>query len=114
MNHDVDLKNYQIRTDLALESLKNSSIDEIQNVVEEKDGIIVTTTYLDSVNGKKIGRKEGTYVTIEFDDVTDHENLNCVKKVFSEKLEFLLKELKVKSDDMGLIIGLGNDKSTPD
>lgn len=114
VKHEVDLKNYKIRTDLALESLKNNDLTGIKNEIEEDGNLHITTTYLDEENGKKIGKKAGTYITIEFEDVTDHENLMSVKNVFSKKLQFLLEKLNIKSDDMGLIIGLGNDKSTPD
>lgn len=114
MKHEVDLKKYQIRTDLALESLKNHSLTEFQNEVEEENGVTVTTTYLDKENGEKIGRKEGTYITIEFEDITDHENEKNVQMIFSKKLHSLLEQEKIDKEAMGLIIGLGNKKSTPD
>ena len=114
MKHEVDLKNYEIRTDLALESLKNHSVTEFQNEIEREDDILITTTYLDKANGKTIGRKEGTYITIEFEDVTDHENEKNVENIFSKKLHLLLEQENISKDDMGLIIGLGNKKSTPD
>lgn len=114
MNHEVDLKNYTIRTDLALESIKNNSLNEIKNEVEKESNMTITTTYLDAENGIKIGRKEGIYITIEFEDVTDHENLVKVKNVFSNKLQFLLQQAGIQPNDMGLVIGLGNEKSTPD
>ncbi len=114
MNHEVDLKKYQIRTDLALESLKNYSVDTIQNEVEKDQDLTITTTYLDKESGNKIGKKEGIYITIEFEDVTDHDNFIHVKKVFSKKLSFLLEKAGIKKEDLGLIIGLGNEKSTPD
>lgn len=114
MNHEVDLKNYRIRTDLALESIKNEDISGIEQTIEEENGITITTTYLDQKTGSKIDKKEGTYITIEFEDVTDHQNRTNVKHIFSKKLKQLLKTLKIKKEDMGLIIGLGNEKSTPD
>ena len=39
LKHEVDLKNYEIRTDLALESLKNHSVTEFQNEIEREDDI---------------------------------------------------------------------------
>lgn len=82
MKHEVDLKNYTIRTDLALESIENNSIDKIKQEFESIEDIKVTTTYLDEKNGKKIDKKAGIYITIEFEDVTDHDNLLNVKKCF--------------------------------
>ncbi len=114
MKHEVDLKNYTIRTDLALESIENNSIDKIKQEFESIGDIKVTTTYLDEKNGKKIDKKEGIYITIEFEDVTDHNNLLNVEKVFSDKLNFILEKENIKEDDLGLIIGLGNEHSTPD
>lgn len=114
MKHEVDLENYQIRTDLALESIQNNRVEKIKNEVEKEDNITITTTYLDEESGKKIGKKEGLYITIEFDDVTDHDNLEKVKNVFSRKLKSMLLCENIKEDDLGLIIGLGNEKSTPD
>ncbi len=114
MKHEVDLKNYTIRTDLALESIENNSIGKIKQEFETVENIKVTTTYLDKENGKKIDKKAGTYITIEFEDVTDHDNLLNVEKVFSQKLNFMLENEQIKEDDLGLIIGLGNENSTPD
>lgn len=114
MKHEVDLKNYTIRTDLALESIKNHSIGTIKQDLETIEDIKITTTYLDKKNGEKIGKKAGTYITIEFEDVTDHDNLSNVQKVFSKKLDFILEKENISEDDFGLIIGLGNENSTPD
>lgn len=51
------------------------------------------------------------YSTICFKDITDHDNFFKVQKIFIQELgEYINK----RSDDVFLIIGLGNDKSTPD
>ena len=63
---------------------------------------------------EQINKKVGDYVTIEFDDVTDSHNQEIVKKIFSEQLLEIIKKTKIKDSDKCLIIGLGNDKSTPD
>jgi len=114
MKHEIDLKNYSIRTDLTIESLKNKSLKGIKNEIEQDNDIIITTTYLDKENGVKINKKEGIYITIEFNDVTDSENKNKVEQVFSKSLRKLLDLANIKKDDFGLIIGLGNKNSTPD
>lgn len=107
MNHEIDLKNTPIHTDLAIELTENE-------VREEIDGIKITDIKLSKEEGKKINKKEGTYITIEFDDITDYANKEKVKTVFIKELKKLLKDLKIKEDDTTLIIGLGNEKSTPD
>lgn len=114
MNHEIDLKNYSIRTDLALESLKKSTLTGIQNEITKEHGITITTTYLDQKSGKKIGKKEGIYITIEFEDVTDHTNKENLTALFQQQLKKLLEICNIKKDDFGLIIGLGNETSTPD
>jgi spore protease len=111
----IDLSKYQIRTDLAIESIEG---------VNTKDGIItkerifentkVTCVDVLEPGVKLINKKMGRYITIEFDDVTDTKRKENVKKVFSEELESLLIYLGIKNDATCLIVGLGNNKSTPD
>ena len=113
MNHEIDLKNYSIRTDLIDE------IDEVKNnkklaKTEEKiDDIYITNITLDKEQSNIINKKEGRYITISFNDVTDFNNKEKVKKVFINELKKLLKELNIENKSC-LIIGLGNSKSTPD
>ncbi len=111
MEHSVDLSKYQLRTDLAIESIKN-----IKNISEEKieENIKITKVIVDEKISKIISKKEGNYITIEFDDVTDSENYSKVKKVFIRELNELLNKLKLSKSKSCLIIGLGNSKSTPD
>lgn len=111
MEHSIDLSKYQIRTDLAIESIK-----DIKDISEEvvEDNIKVTKVLVDDKISKIINKKNGNYITIEFDDVTDITNYNKVKKVFIKELNNLLNKLKIAKKDSCLIIGLGNSKSTPD
>lgn len=111
----IDLSKYQTRTDLAIESIEG---------VNTKDGIITKerifentkVTCVDVLESgvKLINKKMGRYITIEFDDVTDTKRKENVKKIFSEELESLLIYLGIKNDATCLIVGLGNNKSTPD
>lgn len=112
---DQDLSKYQLRTDLAIEALEGKEIKD-SVITEEKIKYDIKITTVDVLkNGiKLINKKEGRYITIEFDDVTDTVHKNHIKDVFSEELRDLLSFLKIKNSDVGLIIGLGNDKSTPD
>ena len=111
MKHSVDLSKYQIRTDLAIESIKN-----IKNISKEKieDNIKITNVVVDDKISELINKKKGNYITIEFDDVTDSSNYEKVKKVFVRELNNLLNLLKIDKKASCLIIGLGNSKSTPD
>lgn len=110
--HRIDLKNYQIRTDLAIEA--TSSINLSNKKEHYIDNIKVTNIYLDKENSKLINKKIGNYTTIEFDDITDYNMKEKVKKVFSSELKKMLTKLKIDKNASCLILGLGNIDSTPD
>lgn len=113
MGHEIHLEKYEVRTDLAIESLENSGKKE--NFTEkEVAGVKITDVYIDEKASEVIGKKVGNYTTIEFEDVTDYENKEKVKKIFSQKLKEFLKREKIEKNREALVIGLGNDKSTPD
>ena len=112
MKHEIDLKNYQIRTDLIVEQVTDEN--NVSTKVYDENGIKITTVKVDKNMSEQINKKVGDYVTIEFDDVTDSHNQEIVKKIFSEQLSEIIKKTKIKDSDKCLIIGLGNDKSTPD
>ena len=61
-----------------------------------------------------ISKKEGYYTTIYFDDVTDYTNYLNVKQIFIKELGNILKTENISINYSCMIIGLGNDKSTPD
>lgn len=101
MNHEIDLNKYDVRTDLALDLLPNNKGEKI-------DDIIITDIIVDDEISRKINKKKGRYITIEFRDVTDYNNKEKLKKIFSKILKKMIKKNHI------LIIGLGNDKVTPD
>lgn len=107
MNHEVDLKNSILRTDLAVELVQSKPTKQI-------DDIKITNITLNEEETKQINKKPGNYTTIEFQDVTDSNNQKKVSKIFAEELKNLLKIQNIKDDDMCLVLGLGNEKSTPD
>lgn len=93
----IDLAKFNIRTDLIIEDNKISHNEK--NI----DGLTITTSM-----------KDGNYVTISFDDVTDKDNYNKVKKYFTEIIKDILKLNNITDNASCLIIGLGNILSTPD
>lgn len=110
MKHEIDLSNYEIRTDLAIDVINN-----IEPKEQTKDeNLIVTDITLTEEEAKLIGKRPGNYLTIEFQDVTDTKNYEKVKKVFVEQGKKLWKRMRLKDDATILVVGLGNDKSTPD
>ena len=95
--NEIDLSKYNIRTDLIIEDNKISHNEK--NI----DGLTITTSV-----------KNGNYVTLSFDDVTDKDNYNKVKKYFIELIKDILKMNNIDDEASCLIIGLGNKLSTPD
>ena len=113
MKHEIDLKNYQIRTDLAIEELENNNnLLGVKKEYFEHNNIKVTNVKLDKKNN--LGKKEGNYITIEFPDITDTDNKNEVEKILIKEIKNILNIMNIKSKDSCLIIGLGNQLSTPD
>lgn len=113
MGHEIDLKKYEIRTDLVLDTIENSN-EKIQTTINNHGNIKVTKVEVDEETSKLINKKVGNYITIEFEDVTDSDNQKKVEEVFITELKELLNKLGIKKDNSVLIIGLGNEKSTPD
>ncbi len=110
MNHEVDLSNYNVHTDLMIEAV--SDVKEIKMNKSVINGIKVTEIKLNKEEAKLVNKKEGNYITIEFDDVTDSVNSKKVLKIFIRELKKFVK--LDKKDDLVLVVGLGNSSSTPD
>ena len=110
MKHEIDLKNLNYYTDLTIESLKNNNI-VLNQTINKYDDITVTDVDVDKETSKVIGKKEGKYITIEFEDATDSVNQENIIEVLTNELK---KFINVNSDELVLIVGLGNDMSTPD
>lgn len=110
---EIDLKKYQIRTDLIIESIDTEKKTGLKQKLFKYDNITVSdiTIRKELID---IGKKKGKYITISFDDVTDSNNRRKVESVFSKELRKILKYLKLDNKSNCLVIGLGNDKSTPD
>lgn len=113
MGHNINLSKYKIRTDLAIEVIKENMEGITSNIIEEDD-IKITEVSIDEKVSSKIGKKSGRYITIEFDDITDYDNSKKVENIFSKTLYKLLNDLKLNDNSSCLVVGLGNSKSTPD
>ena len=110
MNEEVDLSKYRIRTDLAIDELESQSkIKGVKSNVKKIGDISITEVLIDEVND--LNKKKGKYITLEFDDITDSENAD---KVINELVKVLKRIIKIDNNSYGLVVGLGNDKSTPD
>ncbi|WP_072525566.1 GPR endopeptidase [Clostridium sp. Marseille-P3244] len=120
------LRNYSVRTDLALEEKEQFESDnvEIPGVVleedyDEKSEIRVTRVEIETENGAKaMGKPVGTYLTLETPNLAVPDEESHVE--IAEKLCGYIRELIDKNDvrkdkDLSvLVVGLGNREVTPD
>ena len=100
MNKEIDLSKYQLRTDLAIESVNQTKdLEGIEVSTETIDDIKVTEVNINELGSKKTNKKTGNYITIEFEDITDTNNKNKVLKIFSNKLKELIKKIGIYEYD---------------
>ena len=121
------MKNYSVRTDLALEEKERFASDnvEVQGVVleeeyDEENEIRLTRVVIETENGAKImGKPTGIYLTLESPDlaleveensrVLQERICDCIRELIFHKISYKDgKELKI------LFVGLGNRAVTPD
>lgn len=114
MKNRIDLSKYQIRTDLVIENIKSFANSDYINTKFIRDDIKVTTIEVRDELEKELNKKRGTYVTIEFVDITNHEDQVEVGRVLVSELSILLNKLCIRDNDTCLIVGLGNRASTAD
>ena len=62
----------------------------------------------------ELNKKIGSYITVEFEDITNHEDEMEVMKILKEELASLLRKKGIKDNDSCLVLGLGNRSSTAD
>ena len=91
--HEIKITQSNIRTDVISE--KNNKNNH---------------SYFIKENGLKI-EKQSHYTIIHFKDITDYNNY---KQVQVELIKQLKEYIKIDKNDQILVIGLGNEKSTPD
>lgn len=108
MSHEIDLKQFEVHTDLAIEQVGQGS--NIRTI----DDIKITDITLDERASKDINKRPGRYITIEFPDITDYDNTQKIKTILTEELKKMLEVIKIKEQSTCLIIGLGNEKVAPD
>lgn len=120
------LRNYSVRTDLALEEKERFESDqvEVSGVVVEEEfdeerEIKVTRVVIETENGAKImGKPVGTYLTVETPDlaVPDEEShIKIAEELCRHIKSLILKNFQEKKEDISvLVVGLGNRAVTPD
>ncbi len=114
MKHEIDLSNYEIRSDLVLDNLREEHQKWVKERTTEYKDISVFEVDVDAEKEDLLGKKKGKYVTIKFEDVTDHSNRSNLMKVLTNELKNILEYLNIKETAKCFIVGLGNRNSTPD
>ena len=116
------LENYNIRTDLALETRERFVSDHVERrgvsveeTYDEEREIRTTRVVVETENGAKMmGKPVGTYLTIEAPNmaVPDEDYHREISKKLAEDIKELVPERK--EEVSVLVVGLGNREVTPD
>ena len=116
------LENYNIRTDLALETRERFVSDHVEipgvsveETYDEEREIRTTRVVVETENGAKMmGKPVGTYLTIEAPNMTvpDEDYHREISKKLAEDIKELVPERK--EEVSVLVVGLGNREVTPD
>lgn len=113
--HTIDLKSKGFRTDLVIDEITREKDSEIKpKIVEKTKNISVEEVVIDKKIKTNWNKKDGIYETISFVDITDKNNFKEVEDIAVKTLKKMLEELKIEKQAKVLIIGLGNESSTPD
>ncbi|WP_078556670.1 GPR endopeptidase [Bacillus alkalicellulosilyticus] len=128
MKNELDLSQYAVRTDLALEAHELVQEQEAKKEKQRKtiDGVVVkekteqnvkiTTVEITADGADRLGKKPGRYVTFESQGIRkkDSELQQQVEEVFASEFNQFLKSCGIKENDKCLVVGLGNWNVTPD
>ncbi len=114
MNKEIDMKNYQVRTDLLIDLYTGEYDKEKIDLHREKDQDIEIVDIVIKDEDNEFKKKKGKYTTVQFSDVTDKENQKRVEEIVTRYLKAMLEYLHISPDASCLVVGLGNRESTPD
>ena len=114
MNKEIDMKNYQVRTDLLIDLYTGEYDKEKIDLHREKDQDIEIVDIVIKDEDNEFKKKKGKYTTVQFSDVTDKENQKRVEGIVTRYLKAMLAYLHISPDASCLVVGLGNRESTPD
>lgn len=113
---------FQVRTDLALETrekfeednveIKGVKIDE--EIMEESE-IKITTVVIETENGAKVmGKPKGTYITLEAPHMTEQDE-GSHREISVQLAKILQKLIPIEKEKVSVLVaGLGNREVTPD
>jgi spore protease len=123
MDKQLDLQDFNVGTDLALEAKEiaegssGSPIPGLQSETTEDEGITITRLHVQNEQGSRaIGKMEGHYITIEVPGLRSGDTglQDRVATQFAKHFEAFLERLSIPKTAKTLIVGLGNWNVTPD
>ncbi|MFC0270069.1 GPR endopeptidase [Metabacillus herbersteinensis] len=129
MKEELDLSQYSVRTDLALEArtmavesnkqTTQAESEDLKGVIvkeRDEDGIKISSIEITEEGTAVTGKKAGKYLTLEVQGIRqkDTELQEKVINVFAQEFSQFLTDLGIKKDDSCLVVGLGNWNVTPD
>ncbi|MCA1031817.1 GPR endopeptidase [Bacillus timonensis] len=132
MGESLDLRNYSVRTDLAVEARemaveernkrnngRSETVSEIEGVIikeREEQGVKISSVEVTEEGANAIGKKRGNYLTLEAQGIRrqDTELQQKVEEVFAKEFSQFLKKLNIPKEASCLVVGLGNWNVTPD
>lgn len=110
-----------LRTDLALESAaitagKETGVPGVSVHEQQEGDVTVTTVQIDKEGEAQMGRRSGTYVTIESKMIRDGgmKEYAQASSVLAREVRRFLQQANVPDDGKCLVAGLGNRQVTPD
>lgn len=120
---EIDLSEYQVRTDLALERHQmalhqyGKAIPGVHIEDKHSDDIHISRIIIDSEEGSRAMNKPlGTYLTFEAKKLKQHDTQyqDKMTEIFAREFRDYLKQLNISDHAKVLVIGLGNWNVTPD
>ncbi|WP_090775860.1 GPR endopeptidase [Shouchella lonarensis] len=126
MMANIDLKAYQIRTDLALEAQemvqetdRATGAKETNDVnVEEEtiEGVKLTRVTIGKSGAERLQKPAGHYLTLEAQGIRKQDTplQENIERVFARQFAKFLSEAGIAKDATCLVVGLGNWNVTPD
>ena len=115
----MNLEKFQVRTDLAFESLdlkQVSNASEVINEEFEQDKLIIRRTVITENVANELGKKPGVYYALDTKAIQTHDNddLKKCEDALTQIIKEVMKIENISPNHKGLVVGLGNSNVTPD
>jgi spore protease len=131
MGESIDLSQYSVRTDLAIEAREmvlsgkkdtvgqEIDLSQIEGVIikeKDVDDIKISLVEVTEQGAQQLGKKAGRYLTLEVQGIRQQntEVQQKVEEIFAKEFAYFLEGSGIKKTDSCLVVGLGNWNVTPD